>query len=70
MRLIATSHAEGHLIEQRLRAVAHVLGPSITVEACLPSGHVIRASAGHPPAALLQEIEQALGGSVDAEQLP
>lgn len=41
MRLIATNTAEAALLEARWRAIARILGPSITLEAVLPGGQVI-----------------------------
>ncbi len=46
MRLTATTTEEAALLEARLRAIARILGPTITLEAVLPGGQVIH----HPPA--------------------
>jgi hypothetical protein len=46
MRIVASTPREAAILERRFRAVAHLFGPSVTLEATLPCGAVLRPPGG------------------------
>jgi hypothetical protein len=51
MRVLISNKEEGRIVEARLRAVAHCLGPMVELDVQLPDGRRIRSSRGGQSAA-------------------
>jgi hypothetical protein len=51
MHIQISSEAEGRIVEARLRALAHCLGPMVELDVALPDGRVIHAPRGGQSAA-------------------
>jgi hypothetical protein len=52
MHLLISSESEGRIVEARLRALAHCLGPMVEFDVAMPDGRVLRSPrGGRSPAA-------------------
>ena len=59
MLVLISSEEEGRIVEARLRALAHCLGPMVELDVSLPDGRTIRSSrGGQSPAARCASLSE------------